>query len=302
MASTRGAGATDAQQFVIKNTFLDLDVGEGENESPRRSSSLPPALRNKNKENNDLETKSFASARSEEDTTDAADSRNDNDSDAAECWADMYSPRENMFGYNRTADGYAGEDPQPPPPPAPVVPRTSLRTKLNSGAKLWQPGAAAPAPAASTPSQDEVFMHNFENQVANIVHTVQDALVANGQCVQVDAICSGVHEGSCRQGWAIVATVPAAAMQYITFMVMLAKDVLLNAAEQSDCTYVLGYKKEPLEMRPQGFKTTLCAMQDESQACWDIYGEGICRRGSSCRWQHPPAFSSFAVIFKTPDA
>jgi hypothetical protein len=70
-----------------------------------------------------------------------------------------------------------------------------------------------------------------------------------------------------------------------------AKAALLEAAEWSHNVYVLGYEATPFEDSPYGpsFSTALVVAPSEWEcsACWDTYQQGVCPRGSTCKWQHP---------------
>jgi hypothetical protein len=65
-----------------------------------------------------------------------------------------------------------------------------------------------------------------------------------------------------------------------------AKDAINRFSENSQGTYVMGYKYRPFSQTEFGFATTLGGMQDEKQACWDMFTKGSCRREWDCRWQH----------------
>jgi len=69
-----------------------------------------------------------------------------------------------------------------------------------------------------------------------------------------------------------------------------AKLALLNAAQQSDNTYVFGYGNKPFrDLDVDSFSVSLCCVPDDHRntACWDVYEQGFCPRRSTCRWDHP---------------
>jgi len=71
-------------------------------------------------------------------------------------------------------------------------------------------------------------------------------------------------------------------------LIILAKKALLEAATNSTCIYVMGYRgSQPFSMRAQGFQATLGAMQDAATTCWHIFKKGFCRHGDMCCKQHP---------------
>lgn len=68
------------------------------------------------------------------------------------------------------------------------------------------------------------------------------------------------------------------------------QSTLLEAAGQSQCTYIVGYTTDPWnDMGDKGFSARVgCIPCDqEDTVCWDTYQKGFCYRLSSCRWCHP---------------
>lgn len=76
------------------------------------------------------------------------------------------------------------------------------------------------------------------------------------------------------------------AIKTITKRVQLA---LLHAAEVSEGSYLIGYEAEPFQPLGLGFSLLLASVADDTVACWDYIGKGICARGCRCRWEHPTA-------------
>lgn len=101
-----------------------------------------------------------------------------------------------------------------------------------------------------------------------------------------------VEEGI--EGWAITIEVRAEDMQRTECLLTLAKEALLENAERG--AKVVGHRWTPFLLFPQGFIAMLGFVQDESKACYDAYGKGFCRRGGSCRWQHPPCTKAVKVV------
>lgn len=69
-----------------------------------------------------------------------------------------------------------------------------------------------------------------------------------------------------------------------------AQTMLLEAATNSQSTYVLGYEAEPFkDLNESTFVVMLAALPPawNRTACWDTYSMGACPRGKSCKWQHP---------------
>lgn len=68
------------------------------------------------------------------------------------------------------------------------------------------------------------------------------------------------------------------------------KHVLLQAADNSETTYIMGYEAEPFkDMNEFTFATMLaaCPTTWQRSACWETYQQGLCPRGKACKWQHP---------------
>jgi hypothetical protein len=71
-------------------------------------------------------------------------------------------------------------------------------------------------------------------------------------------------------------------------VVAASKNVLLDAAANSETVYVMGYEAEPFKnLTSSSYATMLVAMPCARSACWDTYQFGCCPRGKSCKWQHP---------------
>eukprot|EP00933_Yihiella_yeosuensis_P004941 TRINITY_DN109352_c0_g1_i1.p1 TRINITY_DN109352_c0_g1~~TRINITY_DN109352_c0_g1_i1.p1 ORF type:complete len:256 (-),score=59.77 TRINITY_DN109352_c0_g1_i1:114-881(-) len=156
----------------------------------------------------------------------------------------------------------------------------SGRSKLKSSARAWQPGEG------QVPCQLMV-RDNFMQEVANLILHIQGILVAAGVAKSVEVVEDW-------QGWHVQLVIPQEASQKTEGLLTLAKQGMLQWAECSSLTYVLGYCAQPFV--PQlngGFVATLGAMEDSSCACWDFYRFGCCKRMQLCRWQHPQR----AVLF-----
>lgn len=85
----------------------------------------------------------------------------------------------------------------------------------------------------------------------------------------------------------------------------LAKDALLNSAEQSENTYILGYGARPFNsLDTLSFSANIASvpLDHQNTACWETYEKGFCPRCASCRWDHPTEADMMRVIvmIKTP--
>merc|ERR1712232_198880 len=67
-------------------------------------------------------------------------------------------------------------------------------------------------------------------------------------------------------------------------------------AENSTCTYILGYGSRPFIPQSHGFLTTMCAMRDQSSACWDTYKYGFCHSRKTCPRSHPTCVVPLHVV------
>lgn len=142
-------------------------------------------------------------------------------------------------------------------------------TPLRASAVAWQP-------AIDTWS----LTQTLDQSVAKAVSMVKMALEASGATSNVDAFQVG-------HGWKIVASRRRGYVGTTDSILVVAKVALLRAAEESKCTYVLGYESKAFEAKAGGFSCWLANMEDEHRACWNFYGKGFCTQGSRCHWHHP---------------
>lgn len=165
----------------------------------------------------------------------------------------------------------------PPPPPH--------RGKLSSRAKAWTPLVPA------TPGGARPVDGRFRYQCGFVADYVKVALTANACAVSAEAV-EGPH------GWAIKVHVRAKDLCHKEWLLLQAKEALLRAAERSDNVYVMGYRARPFVSTLPGFDAKLGAMVDTDKACWDVFAQGYCGRGASCRWQHPEQTATLNVMVK----
>lgn len=75
-----------------------------------------------------------------------------------------------------------------------------------------------------------------------------------------------------------------------------AKSTFLEAAAQSQNTYIVGYLGTPFcAVGDLSFRCTIARVPDNTNACWDFYQKGFCPRPSSCRWCHPEGSNLMTV-------
>jgi hypothetical protein len=194
--------------------------------------------------------------------------------------------------------------------------QVAARSRLSAKARAWEPanatnassaacaGGAASAAIAQTPVQMQqnwpvppapqlasTFgdpMGQFQQDVAAVVMAVKSSL----ECSGFD-ICVDLAEHN--QGWLVTVKVHSHDMHRAEYMITVAKETLLMSTDEASKVKVIGYRLVPFLPTPQGFLAMLGAVPDHSQACYDAYGKGFCRRGAACRWQHPPCMRSVKV-------
>lgn len=100
------------------------------------------------------------------------------------------------------------------------------------------------------------------------------------------------------KGWSIVATLRRRDLARKECLLSSAAEALLRCARSSNSAYVLGFQAKPFVMTPFSFAGVLGTVGDESVVCWAMVGQGFCRRGCACHWQHPTDQRSVNVILK----
>lgn len=254
---------------IVKNTFLDVP-GTTERAPARRSNSLPPALR------------LFAQAIPEDEsvhglppatevsltTSDrscspspaskpytASEASTEEPVEEEECSA---SDNASLAEVARGASSSTGM-------------ASTGRMKLSSKAKAWEPTSVLKDPAF------DALAVEVEQIMTNTKLVLEAEVLSGG----VGFVLATGWQGS---SLLIHLNQEHAAMAEA--VLNMAKQALLQAAEISAATYVLGYKGQPFSPQPGGFVATLGALWDTSSACWDTYMWGCCNR-HNCRWQHP---------------
>lgn len=160
------------------------------------------------------------------------------------------------------------------------------RTPLNSKAREWQPDNGMSNAPQYIPAQQVGQLPVFDSLPFEFV---QDA-------TQLIASISKMCEN--RRAVLKVETFPAADGGWNMFLhiddLRAAKklldntmDALLEEAEASMCTYVLGCEEKPFYISAGGlcFTAYLAAMRDEDFACRSMYDRGFCH--GPCKREHP---------------
>mmetsp|Transcript_100134 Transcript_100134/g.238742 ORF Transcript_100134/g.238742 Transcript_100134/m.238742 type:complete len:235 (-) Transcript_100134:3-707(-) len=97
-------------------------------------------------------------------------------------------------------------------------------------------------------------------------------------------------------GYQVVVKLPRQSFEARAGFLRIAQESVLQAAENSSATYVLGYRASPFLETPLGFSALLCHVPDSSCACWDILQWGMCNFGDTCRWAHPTMRATLNVM------
>jgi len=130
----------------------------------------------------------------------------------------------------------------------------------------------------------------FANFLMMVIH-----MLANNSGVAVT-----LHdEGG--EGWSLEIPVIAEHSNFREHFLTLAQSAFLEASRQSKNIFVMGDGADPFIPTPNGFAAMLGEMTDQSQACWDVYKDGICSREGGCRWQHPQVLMPVRLVLKATE-
>lgn len=250
-----------SQVLVVRNTFIEVEEAPVETSSRRRCNSLPPSLRFQSDATACFK-KSLQSEDGASDTEASTEAFSDSGSDAGSGTSTAGGPGSSVLSQETTTSG---------------------RSKLKSSARAYTPGEGQ-AHVCQFVGRD-----NFMQEVATLVLHLQGILMAAGIAKSVEAVEDW-------QGWRVQLVIPQEATEATEGLLTLAKQGMLQWAECSSLTYVLGYCAQPFVPQPNGgFVATLGAMENSSCACWDFYRFGCCKRMQLCRWQHPQRATLFRL-------
>jgi len=287
--------------YTVKNTFLTLKKQE---DSVPRSSSVPRAFKpgqskcddffhsddSTNASDKDI-SENFGSTCSETNSQDVADCTDcqsvctDDGGDfafpcAKSCWSDMTDdePAE--------ASPFCLADLVPCQPCLPSkvtlslvdtvasVEATQTRSKLRPTAKLFK---STRAPTA---------------EVETVISSAVAALSGQG-IVGVQVQDGGMG------GTTTICGSLAYPQLNVKSILSIVQDTLLNSAEQSENTYILGYGAKAFNSLDESTISCRISTVPDAQkdtCCWDIYEKGFCAQCSSCQWSHPAAADIMRVI------
>eukprot|EP00933_Yihiella_yeosuensis_P062512 TRINITY_DN65476_c0_g1_i1.p1 TRINITY_DN65476_c0_g1~~TRINITY_DN65476_c0_g1_i1.p1 ORF type:complete len:300 (-),score=70.18 TRINITY_DN65476_c0_g1_i1:195-1094(-) len=138
----------------------------------------------------------------------------------------------------------------------------------------------------------------LETAGAEIFRSVAAAIVL---AMQASGLVLEATLSQAQFGWQVVAKMPREALGvHKDFLLTVAKEAALQAAADSEATYVLGYGHQPFMTSPMGFSALLGYVADHSQACWDTLKYGSCYYGANCHWKHPDLRATLNVVVVSP--
>jgi hypothetical protein len=280
-----------AINFKVKNTFLEIegDITKAAPDS-RRSSSVPRVF--KPAGGNDLSStsspRSVASTKSSENIPDRWSSMSDTDyeetsSNYSDCTASpsVSSSGPSSFGDNSSDDkakvtlNLSDMVCNVKKKEISLVECCAGRTKLRSRARLFQSAREPPQEVKTLiANAAQAFQHSF-----NVVD------------VQVQSGGMG--------GTTMIVAESTEAFPDASLVFPMVKDAILNAAAQSESTYVMGYNVRPFnDLDSLSFSLNVACVPSAhyDTTCWETYENGICPRHSSCKWSHPAALDMMRVI------
>mmetsp|Transcript_114924 Transcript_114924/g.199155 ORF Transcript_114924/g.199155 Transcript_114924/m.199155 type:complete len:291 (+) Transcript_114924:79-951(+) len=270
--------ASDTPSLTIKNTFIDLDKSARKTGMPR-STSLPADM-------SSLETlEGLEKAHTEQ--------RQDSDVATDAGADDVIASDSSHFGAESEADncnsslasGAAG-----------AAVSWTARTPLSSKARSWQPDNEQQQhwgfdplqciPCHQLPFYDSLPFE-FGQDARNIVMSISQACERRRAVAKVDTFPAA--DG----GWDVFVHVDD--LRAAKKLLDTTMDSLLDKAEASVCTYVLGCEGKPFYISAGGlcFTAYLAAMRDEDQACRSMYDHGFCH--GPCDREHPPCMLRLTV-------
>jgi hypothetical protein len=131
------------------------------------------------------------------------------------------------------------------------------------------------------------------DEVTNLIASAANTLSQGKDIVEVQVQDGGMG------GTTMIVGTSLSANPDVQQLFSLVKDTLLNSAEQSDNTYVLGYGAKPFNtLDPLSFSANITSVPvaNRSTACWDTYEKGYCRWRSECYCSHPSEADKMRVI------
>jgi len=262
----------------VKNTFIDIRESQLE-ESHRRSHSSPASSR-ASTSLPDLGCSPAASSQIESSENESLDGGSTEENSETSEASTLYAKSDRSAAKDwDVQDGLGSVEPLLKI----LAPQMTSRHNVNCDVQPRRP----PGPP-NLPALPDFFMQH----TGQVVMAAAATLAASAHPV-ID-----VHTTRDRKGWSIVAKLRPEDLGHTDQVVEWAKEAILQAALDSVCVYVMGYRRGGFRHRPHGFGAMLGLMQDEHLACWDVYNTGCCKREDACHWRHPASVKRLYFVVK----
>jgi hypothetical protein len=279
-----------AGSITVKNTFIDV---KKKVEAPlRRSNSVPRAFKLGTYVENQLPCRekklafsAYVSVVDADESTNASEKDFPDrwcDQDPSDCCSDCTDDGDALYQGVESLSELSLEKLAPPETGKCKV-KLSLDDMVNEQSRRRLRSQARPFTSSRTPPGEVVKM------VANAV----EVLMTSKDIVDVH-----VHDGG-MGGTTMIMAQSSCAKPDPQWTFSLVKDALLNTAEQSESTYVLGYGARPFNnLDALSFSANIAHVPaaHRETACWDHYEKGFCSSYSSCRWSHPSEIDMMRIV------
>jgi len=278
-----------AISFKVKNTFLELegDISKAPT-NVRRSSSVPRVF--KPAAGGSTDCGSVSSPRSVASTRDT-----DLEETRSNCSESTASPSSSSMAPGCFDEIFSDHDEIQTSTQEKGKVTLSLSDMVNNGKKTQISLVECCASRSKLRSRARPFQSAREppQEVKTLISRAVQAFQCSPNIVDVQ-LQSGGMGGTTMIDAETVEAFPDASLVF-----PLVKDAILNAAVQSESTYVMGYNVRSfndLDALSFSFNVACVPKDHESTACWETYENGICPRHSSCRWKHPAELDMMRVI------
>jgi len=180
--------------------------------------------------------------------------------------------------------------PEDAPALAPAGVQQPLSLSSSVPQQCWAPQSRT---KLNSYSQPFVSVREPPTEIKAVIASVVASLASNMDIVNVKVKDQGMG------GMTIIMAESSNPEPDATWAFSQAKDALLNAAEQSENTYVIGYGDMPFKKLDNlSFSANIGCVPEahKDSACWEYYEWGVCPRCTSCRWNHPAKTDMMEII------
>jgi len=268
--------------IILKNTFLDIDYTSLEAPVRRRSASVPPAFKPCG-----FTDEYWHASPCSDDSTSASDKETGYQFDL--------SDNDSQDGNNSDCNSHSTPSVDTPEECCSVCDGTNQKSKVTLSLVDMVVDADGCSRRSKLRSRAEPFqsIRQTPGEVKTIIECAVEA-IRGGQDIADVQVCDGGMGGTTMIVGQSCSTSPDA-----SWIFPLVKDTLLSSAEQSESTYIIGYKTQPFNYSDAlsfSLKIARIPAAHQKTACWDTYETGHCPRCSSCRWTHPTEMEMMNVI------